>query len=278
MTQNPLISIIMPVYNAEKYLSAAIDSILNQSYASFELLIINDWSSDATKEIAKFYVKKDKRVKFKTHDHIGLVKTRNLLLQDVTKSKYVAVLDADDVAEKNRLEETVSYMELNKDCSVVWVDTKIFDASWERTWSLPFSKKSHEKRKECMRKSPLSHWWSLIRVSDFKQIGFNYDESFLRSHDYELWSRFFLWWYKIEWISWENNAQCYHRIYWGTQGKRKFLKTTLKNTMRVQYRMLKWWFIPSLKDICYYIAECIFYCLPSNLVFWLFKKSRWIKK
>ena len=106
------VSVIMPVYNTEKYLSEAIESVLNQTYSDFELLLINDRSTDNSKQICIDYSKKDNRIRFfdnNTGEH-GPGPTRNIGL-DNAKGEYVYFMDSDDWIEKELLTDTVTKAE-----------------------------------------------------------------------------------------------------------------------------------------------------------------------
>ena len=106
------VSVIMPVYNTEKYLSEAIESVLNQTYSDFELLLINDRSTDNSKQICIDYSKKDNRIRFfdnNTGEH-GPGPTRNIGL-DNAKGEYIYFMDSDDWIEKELLTDTVTKVE-----------------------------------------------------------------------------------------------------------------------------------------------------------------------
>lgn len=108
---HPLVSVAMPVYNAEKYIRPAMDSLLNQTYKNFELIIINDGSSDRSKEIIHSY--SDPRIRyFENPVNLGISKTRNKCIQRAN-GKYIAVLDNDDIALPDRLEKQVEFLESN---------------------------------------------------------------------------------------------------------------------------------------------------------------------
>ena len=96
-----MISVLMPTYNADSYLAEAIDSILKQTYKNFELIIVNDGSTDDTDELMKFYT--DKRIKyFKNKKNLGIAKTRNKAFSK-SKGEYIAVCDSDDIYHPDRL-------------------------------------------------------------------------------------------------------------------------------------------------------------------------------
>ena len=106
----PLISVILPVYNAELYLSEAVDSILNQTVNDFELILIDDGSTDGSLSIAQAYAKQDERVVLISQPNMGLVETLNKGIS-LAKGRYIARMDADDISLENRFEEQVKLLE-----------------------------------------------------------------------------------------------------------------------------------------------------------------------
>lgn len=105
---NPLVSILMPVYNCEKYLREAIDSILAQTYTNFELLLINDGSTDKSREIILSYT--DKRIRYiENETNLKLIATLNKGI-DLAEGEYIARMDGDDVIPRNRFEVQMNYM------------------------------------------------------------------------------------------------------------------------------------------------------------------------
>lgn len=108
-----LVSILMPAYNAEKFLGEAIESIINQTYQNWELLICDDASMDGTLKIIEDYVKKDIRIKFfRNERNLKLLKTRNFLLQQA-KGSLITFQDADDYCSIHRIEKMVLEFERN---------------------------------------------------------------------------------------------------------------------------------------------------------------------
>ena len=115
---NPLVSVILPVYNAEKYLDNAIESILNQTLTNFELLIVNDGSNDNSSSIISKFLNSDSRIVLIEQENQGVVKALNTALK-LCKGKYVARMDADDICVANRLELQTDYLEKNKNIVLV---------------------------------------------------------------------------------------------------------------------------------------------------------------
>lgn len=111
------VTVFMPVYNCEKYLEESIKSILNQTFKNFELLIINDGSTDSSVDIINKF--KDDRIRLISNDgNKGLPYTRNRGLQ-LSKGKYIALMDADDISKPDRLEKQVEFLKNNKKYDVV---------------------------------------------------------------------------------------------------------------------------------------------------------------
>lgn len=108
-----LCSVIMPVYNSEKYVSDAIESVLSQTYSNLELIIIDDCSTDNTMNILSSYSKQDTRIKIiRSEKNSGCAASRNKGLR-FCKGNYIAFIDSDDVWAKEKLEKQLRYMENN---------------------------------------------------------------------------------------------------------------------------------------------------------------------
>ena len=112
--QEELVSIITPVYNCEKLLPMTIESVLNQTYQNWEMLLIDDCSPDNSAEIIGEYSKKDKRIKyFKLDQNSGVAEARNKALKE-SKGRFIAYLDSDDLWTPEKLEKQVKFMLTNK--------------------------------------------------------------------------------------------------------------------------------------------------------------------
>ena len=118
----PLVSVIMSVYNAEKFLNSAIESITNQTFTDFEFIIIEDCSTDKTLEILREFKEKDNRIKIiqkeKNEGPKGFIKNLNLGL-NMAQGKYVARMDADDISLPERFQKQVLFLENNPEISMV---------------------------------------------------------------------------------------------------------------------------------------------------------------
>jgi glycosyltransferase involved in cell wall biosynthesis len=118
----PLVSIISPTYNHEKFIAECIESVLAQTYSNWEMIIIDDGSTDNTFSIAKKYAEKDLRIKAFTQKNIGIFRlgeSYNFALQQ-SKGKYIAILECDDVWIPNKLKIQVDVLEQNPQCVLSW--------------------------------------------------------------------------------------------------------------------------------------------------------------
>lgn len=107
--KNNLVSIITPCYNGEKYIAETIESVLNQTYPDWEMIIVDDGSQDKSAEIVERYQKKDSRIKFLQQTNAGSAAARNNGIRHAN-GRYIALLDADDIWKPNFLEEQLRFM------------------------------------------------------------------------------------------------------------------------------------------------------------------------
>ncbi len=111
----PDISILLPVHNAERYISDAINSILSQTYKNYELIIVDD-SDDKTSDIIRTF--NDKRIKYFYREPVGLARQLNFAIEK-SNAKYIARMDGDDISRKDRLIKQIEFLEKNKDIDIV---------------------------------------------------------------------------------------------------------------------------------------------------------------
>ena len=107
---NPKISIILPVYNAEKYLADTLDSILSQSFTDFEVVAVNDGSTDGSLKLLEVYAARDRRIKITDKENTGVSDTRNTAIR-AAKGEFIAFIDADDVYAPNYLKRMCGAIE-----------------------------------------------------------------------------------------------------------------------------------------------------------------------
>jgi glycosyltransferase involved in cell wall biosynthesis len=182
------ISVVMSVYNGEKYLKESIESILNQTYENFEFLIIDDGSTDNSKEILKSYESQDRRIKlFFREENRGLTKNLNFLINN-SRGKYIARMDADDVSFKDRFEKQINFFSHNLEIDILGTFAIDIDEYGNiiRTRTVPINDK--EIKKMILKLSPLIHPTVMFKKNALEKISF-YNEKFLTSQDLDMWYR-----------------------------------------------------------------------------------------
>ena len=179
----PLISVIMPVYNTEKYISEAIESILNQTYTNFEFLIFDDASTDKSVQIINSF--KDKRIQLITKpQNTGYTNSLNMGLT-MAKGEYIARMDSDDISKLNRLETQLNFMENNKDIAVCGSWFNILGS--ENIIKHPVY---HDEIKMALLKyCSIGHPTVMIRNSFLKTHQLSYNPQMEPAEDYDLWVR-----------------------------------------------------------------------------------------
>src|SRR5262245_23577579 len=103
------ISVLMPVYNVDRYLAESIESILNQTYSQFEFIIIDDGSTDRSTQIINAYCSKDSRIKLITRSHMGIASALNDGLRFAVGG-YIARMDADDISNPERFNKQITFL------------------------------------------------------------------------------------------------------------------------------------------------------------------------
>lgn len=195
----PKISLIMSVYNGEDYLAETIDSIINQTFKEWEFIIINDCSTDKTAEILDKYSKEDSRIKVHTNEtNLRLPSSLNKALSKA-QGKYIARMDADDIALPTRLQKQFDFMEANPDidlssCRFLTLKNGVYSsggcggrADFESIKAL------------LLVTNPILHPGIIAKAEAIKALG--YDKNFTCTEDMELWTRFVLEGKRIEILS-----------------------------------------------------------------------------
>lgn len=177
----PKISVIIATYNNDKYISEAINSILAQTYSDFELIIIDDGSTDNTGKIIKSYT--DNRIIYVNNEtNRGVSYSRNKGLY-LSKGDYIAVMDGDDISLPQRLEKQLNYMEHHTDIAICGCNFKQFGKCNGVVIS---PADSDDLKARILFYSPLAHSSWFIRKSDLIKHRIKYNEAFRTSLDYEL--------------------------------------------------------------------------------------------
>jgi glycosyltransferase involved in cell wall biosynthesis len=182
---DPLVTVLMTVYNGGHYIASTIESVLKQSYRNFEFLIVDDGSTDDSVKVASLY--KDERIVVRRNEkNLGQTKSLNAGL-NAARGKYVARIDADDLAFPFWLEQLVSFIEGNPEYVVVSTNAVIIDGA-NRIKKILVSATYPDVILRSLTASPINHIGCMMRRDVILENG-GYDENFRIAADYALWSK-----------------------------------------------------------------------------------------
>ena len=180
-----LVSVNLVVHNDSKYLGEAIESVISQTFKDFELVIIDDGSTDETPKIIKSF--SDKRIKLFRIPHLGQTKARNKAISK-SSSPYIAIIDADDIWKKNKLEEQIEFIKNNPEIDVLGTKAKIIDANGNEIGFIDTPLTDSEIKKTLSERNCFVHPSVLVKRKSIIQAGL-YRPQFISSQDYDLWLR-----------------------------------------------------------------------------------------
>ncbi len=172
----------MPVYNAGKYLPKAIESILRQTFSDFELLIVNDGSTDDSEKTIRSFT--DKRIRYFTQTNQGLIATLNRLIQEA-RGEYLARMDQDDVAFPERLKIQADFLDKNPDVGLLGAWVQVIDQSNDLLGTIRYPLTHSFIRATLALKTCFAHGTIMMR----KALNPVYSHEFLHAEDYDLWCR-----------------------------------------------------------------------------------------
>lgn len=180
----PLISVVMSVYNEENYLQEAIDSILKQTVQDFELIVVDDCSTDRTRDILREY--QDPRIHVVwNEENRGLTANLNLAVS-LAKGQYIARMDGDDLSHPNRFERQLRYLKEHPELKLISCRTETFGQEHLRS---DIQGEPEYLRCRMLVRPVLAHPGFMVRGEIFRELGFCYDESFRQAQDYDLAAR-----------------------------------------------------------------------------------------
>lgn len=199
MTVKPKISLIMSVYNSADYVSEAIESVIRQTFTAWELIIINDCSTDATSEILNRYASQDSRISVHTNAvNLRLPNSLNKALS-LAKGKYIARMDADDICLPQRLQEQYDFMENNPDVSLSSCRFMTLKNGVVSSGGCGGKTDFDSIKALLLVTNPILHPGIIAKAEDIQELG--YDATFTCTEDMELWTRFVLAGKKVEILS-----------------------------------------------------------------------------
>ena len=176
-----LVSIILPSYNSEQFIAKSIESVINQTYKNWEMVIVDDCSLDNSNEIIEDYIKKDKRIKLiKLEKNSGPAIARNKAIKEA-KGRYIAFLDADDLWKPAKLEKQLNFMKEN-DLSFTYSAYDLIDEEGNHLGKfIPPKEVSYY---SILKTNPIG---CLTAIYDTRKLGKIYMPNILKRQDYGLW-------------------------------------------------------------------------------------------
>ncbi len=183
----PKISVIMPVYNCDKYLEEALVSLIIQTYKDFEVIAINDGSTDNSLNILEKYAKFDSRIKIISQKNSGIVKALNNGIK-ASNGEYIARMDGDDISFPNRFTEQVRILDDNSDIVLVAGNFEVINEESEFIYKEVIVPDDDYIQRAFYLRNAVAHGSVMFRKSVVEKIGL-YSEAFGPTEDMELWMR-----------------------------------------------------------------------------------------
>lgn len=191
MQDSPMISVIMPVYNTERYVLAAAESVLGQTFGEFEFIIIDDGSTDGTSAILQRIAEADRRVRLIPQPNAGITPTLNTAI-GLARGKYLARMDADDVCLPQRFQLQIDYLEAHPEVLALGTQIERTDPDGAPLCTSAFPLSHAEIDAALLGKVqerwPLAHPTMMIRTDAVRRVG-GYDDQFVAGEDRDLWLR-----------------------------------------------------------------------------------------
>lgn len=186
--KKPLVSIIIPFYNSEKYIKEAIESILVQTFEDFELILVNDFSKDNSLSVVKKYESIDSRIQIINNANLkGIAGATNTGIS-VAKGKYIALMDSDDIAATSRIAKQVLFLNSHPRTGVVGTWMEEFE-NGKNIWKLPISNRIL--RVTCLIHPPIANPTAMFRKSLLCKYNIKYDETYSSVQDYDFWLKLY---------------------------------------------------------------------------------------
>lgn len=276
--KKPLVSVIMPVYNAGNFLVPAIESILTQTYQTFEFIIVDDASSDTSPAIlakyAKRFPKKIRLITLKRNLNRGGDSCANKALR-FARGKYIARMDADDIAHPKRLEKQVAFLEAHPEIVLVGSNAYVINKEGKRIGIKSEPLTSDAIYKSYMTFHPLIHPTTMVRRIIGKKI-FRYQIKYNANNDYYT---FFLMLCQGYQFANMKEKLLYYRIH-GKNDTFINMKRKFMNTLRIRFEMLlRHGYRPSIKGIAITAAQTVaIFLLPETLIPQIYFLTKGIKK
>ena len=266
--QEPLVSVLMAAYNAERTVREAVESVFHQEYSNWELLVVDDASSDGTPGILAELSAGEPRMKvFRNKRNLGFSGTRNRLLELASsQAEYLAVLDSDDLSYPKRLQLQVAFLQSNPEFAAVGCCLRILNAEGRVIGRRDYPLAPSVIREQSLQVNPVPHSSLMVRHSIARQVG-GYDSSLACCEDYDYIMRILE---RGEIGNLTEYAVGYRLS--DAQHTARHVKSMLSCTLAVQRRYLfhkgnfQW------RRLMSYLSKYLLFLLPSRLILWLSRR------
>lgn len=265
--QQPLVSVIMPVYNCQDYLEQAMESIIKQTYKSLEIIVVDDCSTDNSWDILQQLAEKDSRIKcFRNQQNLRIVGTLNVAIRKST-GKYLARMDGDDVRELDSIATQIAYLEKNPSVVMVGGSVLFCDDKMQPMNRRDYPLTDNEIHKVLFRYSPFCHASLVMRADIVGKDPYKYDWA----EDYDLYFRLLK----------KGEAANLNKILYHVRTHKQSVsrsKTRYQEKLTLYLRtkaVFEYGYSMRFADKLYFIAQLsTMYIMPSGFRFWLFNKLR----
>lgn len=271
--KNPVISVIMGIYNCGDTLSEAIECIVNQTFSDWELIMCDDGSNDDTYEIAISYKEKypEKIIVLQNGKNRGLNYTLNKCLKQA-RGKYIARMDGDDRCDKERFAIEINVLEKEPEISIVSTDMEFFDESG--VWG-KISHPEYPVPEDFVKESPFCHAPCMVKREAYMKVkGYSVSDKLLRVEDYHLWIKMYKCGYRGK-----NIHKCLYQM---RDDRNAYSRRSFKNRLNEYYvkrlairtfRLKKWNYLLALRPIIVgLLPNCVYDKLHKGR---LAKKESW---
>lgn len=273
MKSKPLVSIIMPVYNPGSYLSQAIDSILNQSFTNFELIIVDDASTDNSWKTIRSYAKKDKRIIAKRNRiNLGVSLTSNIATS-LARGKFLARTDSDDISAPNRLQKQLRFLQRHPQVIAVGSQVDIINDDNQLTATKSFPVSPKDIYNMIFWATPLQQGAMMVNLSKLPKNFAWYSASKTSAEEVNLF---------FEFLRYGHLANLPDTLYFYRQLPNSLShqnpKRTFYLTLQSRLEAIQAGFTPSLLAILINLAQLVaILLLPQNLIYDLWYRLRGVK-
>ncbi|MDR0462750.1 MAG: glycosyltransferase [Pseudomonadales bacterium] len=263
---SPLVSVIIPAYDAEQYIDVAIESILKQTYPNFELILINDGSRDTTLKKMNAWKRKDRRIKIINNiKNLGVATACNLGIKTAT-GKYLARLDADDWSYPNRIAKQVTYLEKHPKVVLLGSAMEICDHNLRSVDMRHYPRTDQLIRKRIFSFNPFCSSSVMMKTDILKQVD-GYDSAHIVCEDYDLYFRLGM----IGRLANLANVLVKHRTISNSLTHRK-IKKMAEQTIKIANKYTSAYQANWQSRIFLFISSILIVVIPNKALWWLSNK------